>query len=121
MVWRMVQYPFGLLTVLLAVVSGAALLHAAPGVDADGTYNRNLLNGYMNSNTAAALVISEIPYASYDLYVRSVRHPRCLLKRGSECDENVTCTVSRSLIFFVREPGRGKDRRKETLQLETAG
>jgi len=42
---------------------------AAPGVDADGSYNRNLLNGYMNSNGAASLVISEIPYASYDLYV----------------------------------------------------
>ena len=47
----------------------SAPTNAAPGVDADGTYNRNLLNGYMNSNTAAALVISEIPYASYDLYV----------------------------------------------------
>ena len=48
-----------------------------PGTDADGTSNKELLNGYLNAGpaawnpsvTASSIAISEIPYASYDLIV----------------------------------------------------
>jgi hypothetical protein len=48
-----------------------------PGVDADGTYNRELLNGYLNSGAAAwnpwtttsSFTLSQIPYSQYDVYV----------------------------------------------------
>ena len=50
---------------------------ANPGVDADGSYNRELLNGYLNSGPAAwgpsitnsNVVISQIPYAAYNIIV----------------------------------------------------
>jgi len=50
---------------------------SAPGQDADGSYNRNLLNGYLNAGPAAwgppvtnsTIALSQIPYAQYDLYV----------------------------------------------------
>ena len=50
---------------------------STPGQDADGTYNRNLLNGYLNAGPAgwnppvaySSVALSEIPYAQYDLYV----------------------------------------------------
>jgi hypothetical protein len=46
----------------------------APGQDADGTYNRNLLNGYNNKGSSEApylstISLAAIPYAQYDLYV----------------------------------------------------
>lgn len=48
-----------------------------PGQDADGSYNRELLNGYLNAGNAAwgpnptssQVVISEISYANYDIVV----------------------------------------------------
>lgn len=48
-----------------------------PGQDADGSYNRELLNGYLNSGPAgwnppithSNVVISEIPYTNYNLIV----------------------------------------------------
>jgi hypothetical protein len=48
-----------------------------PGVDGDGTYNRELLNGYLNSGPAAwgpsithsRVAISQIDYALYDIIV----------------------------------------------------
>lgn len=45
-----------------------------PGVDADGTYNKELLNGYLNSGagqipTTSSVDISQIPFSYYDLYV----------------------------------------------------
>jgi hypothetical protein len=48
-----------------------------PGQDADGSYNRNLLNGYLNSGPAAwgpsitnsYVSLSQIPYSVYDIYV----------------------------------------------------
>jgi hypothetical protein len=48
-----------------------------PGQDADTTYNKELLNGYLNAGPAAwgppitysDVVFSEIPYASYDIIV----------------------------------------------------
>ena len=50
---------------------------SAPGQDADGSYNRNLLNGYLNSGPAAwgpwitnsYVSLSQIPFAQYDVYV----------------------------------------------------
>jgi alpha-galactosidase len=45
-----------------------------PGADANGTYNREMLNGYLDSggsNTpvTSSVTISQIPFNSYDLYV----------------------------------------------------
>ncbi|RYD36550.1 MAG: hypothetical protein EOP87_05245 [Verrucomicrobiaceae bacterium] len=48
-----------------------------PGADADGTNNKELLNGYLNAGpapwnpsvTASSVAISQIPYASYNLIV----------------------------------------------------
>lgn len=48
-----------------------------PGADADGSYNRELLNGYLNAGPAAwgpsitnsYVTLSQIPYAQYDVYV----------------------------------------------------
>lgn len=45
-----------------------------PGADANGTYNRELLNGYLNSGdnqvpTDSTVTITQIPYSVYDLYV----------------------------------------------------
>lgn len=57
---------------------GAWRLQAShPGADADGTNNKELLNGYLNAGpaawnpsvTASSVAISEIPYSSYDLIV----------------------------------------------------
>jgi hypothetical protein len=41
------------------------------GLDADGTMNREMLKGYLNGNGAAStsLTLSQIPYASYEVYV----------------------------------------------------
>ena len=45
-----------------------------PGSDANGTSNRELLNGYLNSGgdqlpTGSTVTITQIPYSIYDLYV----------------------------------------------------
>ena len=45
-----------------------------PGADADGTYNKEMLNGYLNSGAGQIPVgstvdITEIPFSYYDLYV----------------------------------------------------
>ncbi|RYD41342.1 MAG: PEP-CTERM sorting domain-containing protein [Verrucomicrobiaceae bacterium] len=48
-----------------------------PGLDGDGTANKELLNGYLNAGpaawnpsvTASSVAISQIPYASYNLIV----------------------------------------------------
>ena len=45
-----------------------------PGVDANGTYNRELLNGYLNSGnsntpTNSSVSITQIPFSYYDIYV----------------------------------------------------
>lgn len=47
---------------------------STPAQDLDGTYNRRLLNGYLNSGTGqipavASITIAEIPYTQYDLIV----------------------------------------------------
>ena len=53
------------------------MLFRSPGQDADGSYNRELLNGYLNSGPAgwnppithSNVVISQIPYAAYNIIV----------------------------------------------------
>jgi hypothetical protein len=48
-----------------------------PGQDADGSYNRELLNGYLNDGpatwnppiTSSFVTLTSIPYAQYDIYV----------------------------------------------------
>lgn len=45
-----------------------------PGLDGDGTYNRRMLNGYINAGssvtpTTTSFALSSIPYATYDIYV----------------------------------------------------
>ncbi len=45
-----------------------------PAVDGDGTYNKKLLNGYLNSGNAqspasSSVAISQIPYAQYNIIV----------------------------------------------------
>ena len=48
-----------------------------PGQDADGTYNRDLLNGFLNAGpatwnppvTSDSVSLNSIPYAQYDIYV----------------------------------------------------
>lgn len=51
-----------------------AVQFSHPGPDGDGSYNREILNGYLNSGasvtpTTSSLTLSQIPYSSYDLYV----------------------------------------------------
>ena len=53
------------------------ILGSHPGADANGSYNRELLNGYLNSGPAAwgpsitnsYVSLSQIPYSVYDIYV----------------------------------------------------
>jgi PKD repeat protein len=40
-----------------------------PGQDADGTYNKELLNGYQDSHGQDSFTLSGIPYTSYTIYV----------------------------------------------------
>lgn len=48
-----------------------------PGADSDGTFNKEMLNGYLNAGPAAwhpatsntAVTVAEIPYSTYDIYV----------------------------------------------------
>jgi hypothetical protein len=44
---------------------------AHTGIDADGTYNREMLNGYIDSGSpsSSTIAISAIPYSSYDIIV----------------------------------------------------
>jgi alpha-galactosidase len=54
--------------------SAWSIQNSHPGVDANGTYNRELLNGYLNSGTDnipedSSVSITQIPFSYYDLYV----------------------------------------------------
>ncbi|MCB1130058.1 MAG: immunoglobulin domain-containing protein [Verrucomicrobiae bacterium] len=44
-----------------------------PGVDTDGSWNKEMLNGYVNGghagNNPATITLNQIPYTSYDVYV----------------------------------------------------
>ncbi len=54
-----------------------AIQFAHPGQDADGTYNKEMLNGYLNGGPAEwnpsppnnGVVLTNIPYSEYDIYV----------------------------------------------------
>ena len=51
-----------------------SIQNSTPGQDTNLSYNRNLINGYLNAGNAAATKLStvnlaEIPYAKYDIYV----------------------------------------------------
>ena len=54
--------------------SSYSIQSSHPGADANGTYNKELLNGYLNSGanqipTASAVSITQIPFSYYNLYV----------------------------------------------------
>jgi hypothetical protein len=46
-------------------------LNTAPSVDADGTYNKRLLKGYVDmvGGNPVTVNLAEIPYAQYDIYI----------------------------------------------------
>lgn len=51
-----------------------SIQNSHPGVDANGTYNKELLNGYLNSGagnapTSSSVSITQIPCTYYDIYV----------------------------------------------------
>ncbi len=51
-----------------------SIQNSHPGADANGTYNKELLNGFLNSGdgnipSSSSLNISQIPFSYYDLYV----------------------------------------------------
>lgn len=65
-------------TTLLDIVPSApfvfSLQGSNPGQDADGSWNKEMLNGYLNAGATAApavssIGISQIPYSAYDIYV----------------------------------------------------
>ena len=51
--------------------SGSWSIGGHPGVDADGSYNKEMLNGYLNGSAPAgtSITLSQIPYTTYDIYV----------------------------------------------------
>lgn len=64
-------------TIDIKATSGAGtfyILMAHPGRDADGTLNREILNGYLNAgqneeDAVSSVTLSQIGYETYDLYV----------------------------------------------------
>jgi hypothetical protein len=52
-----------------STANGYPIQFADPGLDADGSNNKRLLNGYMNANNTQSISLNGIPYAQYDLYV----------------------------------------------------
>jgi alpha-galactosidase len=51
-----------------------SIQNSHPGADANGSYNRELLNGYLNSGngnvpTNSSVALTQIPFSYYDLYV----------------------------------------------------
>jgi len=52
-----------------AVWGAYSVLGYHPGQDANGTYNRELLNGYNDQHGAENIAISGITYGTYDIYV----------------------------------------------------
>lgn len=65
------------LDIAIASFNTWSVVGSHPGQDADTTYNKELLNGYLNAGPAvwnppiiySEVAISEIPYASYDIIV----------------------------------------------------
>lgn len=60
-----------------AAYNGASIVSTHMGADADGSYNREMLNGYLNAGPAGwgppitnlYVSLSSIPFAQYDIYV----------------------------------------------------
>jgi hypothetical protein len=52
-----------------STANGYPIQFADPGLDADGSNNKRMLNGYLNANNSQSISFSAIPYAQYDLYV----------------------------------------------------
>ncbi len=54
-----------------------SVIGSGPGMDADGSFNRNLLNGYLNAGnagwgppiTSSSVTLTQIPFAQYDIIV----------------------------------------------------
>ena len=51
-----------------------SIQNSTPAQDTDGSYNKRLLNGYLNAGSSVATTLStinltQIPYAQYDIYV----------------------------------------------------
>ena len=59
------------LDIAYSSTSGTWTQGSHPGQDADGSFNRELLNGYLNGSgdSSVTITLSEIPYATYDVYV----------------------------------------------------
>ena len=57
------------LDISYASANGSWSIGGHPGQDADGTYNKELLNGYLNSAGVSSVSISQIPYDYYDIIV----------------------------------------------------
>jgi hypothetical protein len=63
--------------IIYAAWNGASMVHRHIGSDADGTFNRELLNGYLNAGPAAwnpritnsVVAFTNIPYEEYDVMV----------------------------------------------------
>jgi hypothetical protein len=47
---------------------GASVQGTTPAMDADGTYNKRMLNNYVNNNVTN-VSLTQIPYASYNIYI----------------------------------------------------
>ena len=54
---------------ILSGNSGYSIQLSHPGQDANGSFNRELLNGYINANTAETIKLTGIPYSQYNIYV----------------------------------------------------
>jgi hypothetical protein len=52
-----------------SVTGGWFIQGSTPTPDVDGTYNKLMLNGYLNANNAQSITLNGIPYAQYSLYV----------------------------------------------------
>lgn len=65
------------LDIAISTFNTWSVMGGHPGQDADGTYNKELLNGYLNAGPApwnppitySQIAMTEIPYANYDVIV----------------------------------------------------
>jgi MprA protease rhombosortase-interaction domain-containing protein len=65
------------LDIVISSFNTWSVVGSHPGQDADGSYNKELLNGYLNAGPAgwnppitySEIAMSEIPYAAYDIIV----------------------------------------------------
>ena len=48
-----------------------AIQFSHPGADLDGTWNKEMVNGYLNGTGAAgvSIAMTEIPFTTYDVYI----------------------------------------------------